>query len=238
MSMVERADTTTYAIDARGLGKRFGDRIALDDLWMRVPFGTIYGLVGANGGGKSTSLRLLAGLLACDAGTATVLGYELPQQRDGLRNSIGYLPQRNWLYSELSVRENLRFRAEVFGLKAANRAVEIQIRAFGLDALGSTPVALLSGGWCRQVELAAVLIHRPRVLLLDEPTAGLDPAARKAIWRRLISLAAQGAAIVVSTHDLEEAQRCSYLFLLNSGRVRAHGRPQDIAVARRSEEPE
>jgi ABC-2 type transport system ATP-binding protein len=226
--MLEKLTDTPSAVEVRGLTKRFGQRVAIDDLSMRVRYGEIYGLAGANGGGKSTSLRLLAGLLAPDAGTAKVLGYSLPEEMGRVRHTVGYLPQRNWLYSALSVRENLRFRAAVFGLGAPSRAAQLQIDAFGLNAFASTAVAKLSGGWTRLVELAAVLIHRPRVLLLDEPTAGLDPAARQEIWRKLTSLAAHGTAILLSTHDLAEAQRCSHLILLSEGSVKARGTPEEI----------
>ncbi len=226
--MPERLTDTRPAIEVRGLTKRFGQRVAIQDLSMRVRYGEIYGLAGANGGGKSTSLRVLAGLLAPDAGTANVFGYSLPEDIRQVRHAVGYLPQRNWLYPALSVRENLRFRAAVFGLKAPARAAQLQIDEFGLDAFASTAVANLSGGWTRMVELAAVLIHRPRVLLLDEPTAGLDPAARQEIWRRLTSLAAHGTAVVLCTHDFAEAQRCSHLILLSEGTVKAHGAPEEI----------
>jgi ABC-2 type transport system ATP-binding protein len=226
--MPEKPTGLPFAIEARGLTKRFGQRVAIENLTLDVRHGQICGLAGANGGGKSTSLRLLAGLLAPDGGNADVLGYALPDEMGRVRQAVGYLPQRNWLYSALSVRENLRFRAAVFGVKSPLRAADLQIDAFGLSAFASTAVAKLSGGWTRLVELAAVLIHRPRVLLLDEPTAGLDPAARQDIWRRLTSLAAQGAAILLSTHDLAEAQRCAHLILLSEGSVKARGAPQDI----------
>ncbi len=226
--MLEKLTGMPYAIEVRGLTKHFGQHVAIEDLSMRVRYGQIQGLAGANGGGKSTSLRLLSGLLAPDSGTAHVLDYTLPREMARVRQAVGYLPQRNWLYSALSVRENLRFRAAVFGLKSPLRVAERQIEAFGLDAHASKSVARLSGGWTRLVELAAVLIHQPRVLLLDEPTAGLDPAARQVIWRRLVSLAAQGTAIVLSTHDLAEAQRCSQLILLSEGRIKAQGAPHEI----------
>ena len=226
--MLERNAANSLAIEVRSLTKLFGRRLAIDGLSMQVRFGEICGLAGANGGGKSTSLRLLAGLLAPDEGTVSVLGYSLPKEMVRVRESVGYLPQRNWLYSALSVRENLRFRASVFGLKAPASATEQQIEAFGLEAFANVPVSNLSGGWTRLVELAAVLIHRPRVLLLDEPTAGLDPSARQDIWRRLTSLAAHGTAIVLSTHDLAEAQRCSHLLLLSDGQVRVQGAPEEI----------
>src|SRR5262249_24276035 len=153
----------------------------------------------------------LAGLLAPDAGSARVLGHALPREMKRVRHAVGYLPQRNWLYGALSVRENLRFRAAVFGLVSPSRVADQQIDAFGLNAFATQSVGQLSGGWMRRVELAAVLIHAPRVLLLDEPTAGLDAEARRDIWRRLTSLAEQGTAILLSTHDRAEAQLCSHL---------------------------
>jgi ABC-2 type transport system ATP-binding protein len=216
------------AIAVRGLSKRFGHRVAIDDLTLSVGSGDICGLAGANGGGKSTSLRLLAGLLAPDRGEGFVLGCDLVRGARRVRHEVGYLAQRGALYPTLSVRENLRFRAAAFGLSHPTRAADMQIAAFGFTEFAAVPVEQLSGGWCRQVELAATLMHRPRVLLLDEPTAGLDPAARQAIWRRLISLAAQGAAIVLSTHDFVEAQRCAHILLLSEGYIRARGSAQEV----------
>jgi len=226
--MLEKLASIPFAIETTGLTKRLGARLALENLTLGVRYGQICGLAGANGGGKSTALRLLAGLLTPDAGDAQVLGYCLPGQMERVRHAVGYLPQRNWLYSTLSVRENLRFRAAVFGLESPLRAADRQIEAFGLDAFAAQAAGKLSGGWARLVELAAVLIHRPRVLLLDEPTVGLDPAARRDIWRRLTALADQGAAILLSTHDLTEAQHCAHLVLLSEGRVKARGAPRDL----------
>ena len=226
--MLDKQTGGPYAIEVRGLTKHFGQRVAIEDLSMHVRYGQIQGLAGANGGGKSTSLRVLCGLLAPDSGSAHVLGYALPSQGARVRQLVGYLPQRNWLYSSLSVRENLLFRAAVFDLKSPSRAAELQIDAFGLNAYASNAVGTLSGGYTRLVELAAVMIHQPRVLLLDEPTTGLDPAARQVIWRRLASLAAQGTAIVLSTHDLAEAQYCSHLILLSEGRIKVQGAPHEI----------
>jgi ABC-2 type transport system ATP-binding protein len=219
-----------YAIVVLGLSKRFGRRVAIDDLTLSVRFGEICGLAGANGGGKSTSLRLLAGLVAPDRGDGMVLGCDLLRGARGVRHKVGYLAQRSVLYPTLSVRENLRFRAAVFGLSDPARVADLQIDAYGLAEFTAVSVGQLSGGWCRQVDLAAALIHRPRVLLLDEPTAGLDPAARQAIWRRLLSLAAQGTAIVLSTHDLNEAQYCENILLLSDGRIRASGPPREVAA--------
>lgn len=231
MFMPDRARANPhYAIAVRGLAKRFGRRLAIDDLTLTVRPGEICGLAGANGGGKSTSLRLLAGLLAPDRGEGSVLGCDLLQGVRRVRHEVGYLAQRSVLYPTLSVRENLRFRAAVFGLPNPALTADLQIGAFGLREFATAPAGQLSGGWSRQVELAAALIHRPRVLLLDEPTAGLDPAARQAIWRRLTSLAVQGTAIVLSTHDLTEAQRCSNILLLSDGCVRATGSPREVAA--------
>jgi ABC-2 type transport system ATP-binding protein len=219
-----------YAIAVRGLTKRFGRRVAIEDLTLAVRPGEICGLAGANGGGKSTSLRLLAGLIAPDHGEGVVLGCDLLRTARRVRHEVGYLAQRSALYPTLSVRENLRFRAAVFGCPEPMRAADLQIGAFGLAEFTAVSVGQLSAGWCRQVELAATLIHRPRMLLLDEPTAGLDPAARHAIWRRLISVAAQGTAIVLSTHDFVEAQRCAHIVLLSEGRIRANGSPQQVTA--------
>lgn len=231
MFMPERSRSAPeYAIAVRGLTKRFGRRLAIDDLTLSVRPGEICGLAGANGGGKSTSLRLLAGLVAPDGGEGTVLGCDLLRAARRVRDRVGYLAQRSVLYPTLSVRENLRFRAAVFGLSDPARAADLQIRAFDLAEFTAVPVGQLSGGWCRQADLAAALIHRPRVLILDEPTAGLDPAARQAIWRRLISLAAQGSAIVLSTHDLNEAQRCEHILLLSDGRIRVSGSPEEVVA--------
>ena len=231
MFMPERAGSAPeYAIFVRGLAKRFGRRVAIDDLTLSVRPGEIFGLAGANGGGKSTSLRLLAGLLAPDRGDGMVLGCDLLRGARRIRHEVGYLAQRSVLYPTLSVRENLRFRAAVFGLSDPGRKADLQIAAFGLAEFAAVAVGQLSGGWCRQVDLAAAVLHRPRVLLLDEPTAGLDPAARQAIWRRLLSLAAQGTAIVLSTHDLNEAQYCENILLLSDGRVRASGTPRKVVA--------
>jgi len=219
-----------YAIAVRGLSKRFGRRVAIDDLTLSVRPGEICGLAGANGGGKSTSLRMLAGLVTPDQGEGSVLGCDLLRGARRVRHEVGYLAQRSVLYPTLSVRENLRFRAAVFGLSDPARMADLQIGAFGLADLAAVSVGELSGGWCRQADLAAALIHHPRVLLLDEPTAALDPAARHAIWRRLLLLAAQGTAIVLSTHDLNEAQYCEKILLVSDGRIRASGPPCEVAA--------
>jgi ABC-2 type transport system ATP-binding protein len=216
------------AVAVRGLTKRFQRRPAIEDFSLTLAPGEICGLAGANGGGKSSTIRLLAGLLTPDEGGGSVLGHDLLREPHRVRRKVGYLAQHNTLYSALSVRENLRFRASIFGLKRPAWTANEQLRAFGLSEFATIRVGQLSGGWLRQVQLAAALIHRPQLLLLDEPTVGLDPAARHAIWRSLTGLATAGTAIILSTHDLAEAERCSQVLLLSRGRVRAQGSPPQI----------
>jgi ABC-2 type transport system ATP-binding protein len=229
MFMGEPAETRqTFAIEVRELSKRFRRRVAIEHLALSVRPGDICALAGANGGGKSTTLRMLAGLLAADEGEGFVLGCDLRRARHLIRSRVGYLAQRGTLYSTLSVRENLRFRASLFGLPRPASVAYEQMRSFGLTDFATIAVGRLSGGWLRQVQLAAALIHRPRLLLLDEPTVGLDPAARHAVWRTLTSLAMDDTAIVLCTHDLAEAARCSQVLLLSQGRVRARGSPEDV----------
>lgn len=213
------------AVVMAGVTKRFGSRVAVNNLSLRVRPGEVCALIGANGGGKTTSLRLLAGLIPADEGAGTVLGADLRGAMRAVRHEVGYLAQRCTLYGALSVRENLRFRAAVFGVTDPRSTAEKQIRAFGLAAFGDTRVADLSGGWSRRVEMAAVMIHNPRLLLLDEPTTGLDAAARESIWLRLLAFAAQGTAIVFSTHDLSETQCCSQIVMLSTDRMPAAEAP-------------
>jgi len=195
---------------------------------LKVRQGEVCGLLGANGSGKSTSLRLIAGLLRPDEGEGIVLGHDLRTAAHPVRDQVGYLAQRSTLYAALSVRENLRFRAAVFGIRDSRAAAETQMHAFDLAAYATTRVADLSGGWTRRVELAAVMIHRPRLLLLDEPTTGLDWPSRQAIWLRLVALAARQVAIILSTHDPSEAERCSQVVPLSDGRVSASDAPEVV----------
>ena len=218
------------AIEVRELSKRFRGRAAIAHFALSLRPGEICALAGANGGGKSTTLRMLAGLLAPDEGEGFVLGCDLRRERHLIRRNVGYLAQRDTLYSTLSVLENLRFRASLFGLPRPASVADEQLRYFGTSGFAAVAVGRLSGGWLRQVQLAAALIHRPSLLLLDEPTVGLDPAARHAIWRKLTSLAIDGTAIVLCTHDLAEAARCSQVLLLGHGQVRARGSPEEVLL--------
>jgi ABC-2 type transport system ATP-binding protein len=222
---------TGSLLEVRGLSKHFGARQALAELSLSVGPGEIVGLVGSNGSGKTTSLRILAGLLKADTGHGAIVGFDLLRRSAEVRRHVGYLSQRDLLYGALTVRENLAFRAEAFGLGNPAKVVSAAIDRFGLQPFETQQAGRLSGGWARIVQLAVALLHEPRVVMLDEPTAGLDVAARQAVWRHLTRLAGEGRALLLSTHDLLDASRCSRIVLLSQGRVRANGRPADLVGA-------
>jgi ABC-2 type transport system ATP-binding protein len=221
------AQEPLVAVD--GVAKRYARRVAIQNLTLTLQSGEVFGLVGANGGGKTTTLRLLAGLLRPDEGRGHVLGFDLRRGAREIRTHVGYMAQRFSLYADLSVFQNLRFRAEVYGLRRPGAAANAAIDDFELTPFTRSPAGQLSGGWARRLQLAAALIHGPRLLLLDEPTAGLDAISRQDVWRRIGRLAAGGAGIVVSTHDLAEAERCAQVALLADGRVVAAGTPAQVA---------
>ena len=209
--------------------KRYGHRIAIESLDLNLCAGEVFGLVGANGGGKTTTLRILAGILKPDRGLGHVLGLDLANDASEIRKHIGYMSQRLSLYADLTVFQNLRFRADVYGLQSPNASAETAMREFELESFARTRVGQLSGGWARRLQLAAALIHSPRLIFLDEPTAGLDAASRHEVWRRIERMAARGAGVIVSSHDLAEAERCSRAALLSEGRVVATGTPDEIS---------
>lgn len=208
-------------IDVAALAKRYGARTIVRGVTLRLERGQIVGLVGANGGGKTTTLRMLAGLLRPDAGSGHVLGGDIAAQTRHRRGEIGYMPQRLSLYPELSVAENLRFRLQAHGLDRTRARLAESVSRWGLEHVIDTRFDRLSGGWGRRVQFAAAMLSAPRLLLLDEPTAGLDVVTRQDIWRWLTDLAAQGCGIVISTHDLVEAERCPLILHYADGH--AHG---------------
>ena len=226
-SEVGSVSTPTVAIE--NVTKRYSDRAAVENLSLTLWAGQVFGLVGANGGGKTTTLRILAGILRPDQGHGLVLGFDLLRGTHAIREHVGYMSQRFSLYSDLSVFENLRFRAKVYGLNRPRIAAEAAIYDFGLSEYAHSAAGQLSGGWARRLQLAAALIHSPRLILLDEPTAGLDAISRQEVWRRIGRLAAAGAGVIVSTHDLGEAERCTHAALLSEARVVAAGTPEQIA---------
>ena len=216
-------------VAVEGLTKRYGRRVALEALSLTVRRGEVFGLVGANGGGKTTTLRILAGILKPDQGRGQVLGFDLLRGANDIRRHVGYMSQRFSLYPDLTVIENLRFRAEIYGLQEMRTAVEQALEHFELARYARTRARELSGGWARKLQLAATLIHSPQLIFLDEPTAGLDTLSRHDVWRRLERLASAGAGVIVSSHDLAKAERCSRAALLREGRVVDAGTPDQIA---------
>jgi ABC-2 type transport system ATP-binding protein len=217
-------------IEARGLTRDFGPVRAVDAVDLAIERGEIFGCLGPNGSGKSTLMRMLLGLLAPSAGQARVLDCEVPRDVERLRARIGYMTQRFSLYTDLSVRENLEFAAEVFGLAPAERhaSVRAALDAHELGERADQLAGELSGGWRQRLALAVATIHGPELLVLDEPTAGVDPQSRREFWERLFELAGEGVTIFVSTHYMDEAVRCHRLCILREGRRVAEGTPRAL----------
>lgn len=219
---------TGWAIDVRGLTKRYGGRAVVDDVSLRVAPGRICGFLGPNGSGKTTTIRMLCGLLTPDAGEGTCLGMDLRRDAASIRREVGYMTQRFGLYEDLSIRENLEFIARLYELPRRREAVDGALERLGLAARQGQLAGTLSGGWKQRLALAACLLHTPRLLLLDEPTAGVDPKARRDFWDQIHALAADGITVLVSTHYMDEAERCHELVYIAYGRVLARGTEREI----------
>jgi ABC-2 type transport system ATP-binding protein len=204
-------------VDVHGLGKRYAGRDIVTGVTLTLRAGTIVGLVGANGGGKTTTIRMLAGLLRPDAGGGMVLGEDVCRSNRRSTAKIGYMPQRLGLYPDLTVSENLWFRADMHGIDHHATAIADAIARFGIAPFADRRCEQLSGGWGRRVQFAATVLHRPTLLLLDEPTAGLDVATRRDIWRWLGESAADGHGVVIATHDLVDAAHCSSILFYDQG---------------------
>jgi ABC-2 type transport system ATP-binding protein len=215
----------SYAIETAGLSKRFGPIEALRNVTLRVPAGQTYGLLGPNGSGKTTLIRLVAGLLQPTAGSLVVLGENMPSRR--ILTDIGYMPQTAALYLELTARENLLFFARIYGAADRDRVDEV-LELVGLSERANSPVYTLSGGLRQRTSLACALVHRPRLLLLDEPTVGVDPPLRVAFWQYFHRLNQDGVTIVVSSHVMDEAERCDRLVLLRDGLILAEGTAAEL----------
>ena len=218
----------TLAIDVRGLTKRYAGRAVVDDLQLQVGNGRICGFLGPNGSGKTTTIRMLCGLLRPDAGQGACLGLDIVRQAADIKRQVGYMTQRFGWYEDLSIRENLDFVARLFELPKRKEAVDQALARIGLEERQQQLAGTLSGGWKQRLALAACLIHEPRLLLLDEPTAGVDPKARREFWDELHRLAAQGITVLVSTHYMDEAARCHDLVYIAYGRVLARGTERQI----------
>jgi ABC-2 type transport system ATP-binding protein len=216
------------AIDAEGLTKSFGDLVAVRNLSLQVPKGEIFGFLGPNGSGKTTTIRMLCGLLTPDAGHGTCLGYDIVTQAEEIKRDVGYMTQRFSLYEDLSVRENLEFVARVYGMPGPREAATEAIHQLGLDGREDQLAGHLSGGWKQRLSLGACILPSPRLLLLDEPTAGVDPKARREFWEEIHRLAAEGITVLVSTHYMDEAERCHEIAYIASGELLARGTANDV----------
>ncbi|MFO7326036.1 MAG: ABC transporter ATP-binding protein [Pseudomonadota bacterium] len=218
---------------ARGLTRRFGALTAVDRIDLDVPRGHVYGFLGPNGSGKSTTIRMLCGLLMPDAGEIEVLGLSVPREAEALRRRIGYMTQKFSLFEDLSVRENLDFLASVQGLPRADgrRRVEELLVEYAFADRQRQLAGTLSGGQKQRLALAGAVIHRPELLLLDEPTSAVDPESRRSFWEKLFDLADAGITLLVSTHYMDEAERCHRIAILDRGRLVADGTPADLTAA-------
>ncbi|HEY4773755.1 MAG TPA: ABC transporter ATP-binding protein [Xanthobacteraceae bacterium] len=216
------------AIEVEGLTKTFGGREVVRHLSMTVRRGTIYGFLGPNGSGKTTTLRMLCGLLTPDAGRGTCLGFDIRSEAGKIKRHVGYMTQRFSLYEDLSVRENLEFIARIYGLARPATAARAMIERLGLDGRDNQIAGSLSGGWKQRLALGACTLPNPQLLLLDEPTAGVDPKARREFWNEIHALAAGGLTVLVSTHYMDEAERCHEIAYLAYGELLTHGSVAEV----------
>jgi ABC-2 type transport system ATP-binding protein len=220
-------------IDVHDMTKRFGERTVVDRIGLQVRQGEIYGFLGPNGSGKTTFIRMLCGLLKADGGSGTCLGYDVIRESESIKAEVGYMTQRFSFYEDLSIAENLDFVARMFSVKNRREAVARSIERLGLAGRQQQLAGQLSGGWKQRLALAACLIHQPKLLLLDEPTAGVDPKARREFWEQIHELAAEGLTFLITTHYMDEAERCHRLAYIAYGKLLTDGTvPEVIAHAR------
>jgi ABC-2 type transport system ATP-binding protein len=215
-------------IDVQGITKSFGDKVVVKDISMRVLPGEIYGFLGPNGSGKTTFLRMLCGLLTPDAGSGTCMGFDIFEAPAAIKKQVGYMTQKFSYYEDLSIRENLDFIARVYGITDKRKAVDESLERLGLTGRQKQLAGQLSGGWKQRLALAACMLHHPRLLLLDEPTAGVDPKARRDFWEEIHQLAAQGLTVMITTHYMDEAERCHRLAYIAYGRLMTQGTVDDV----------
>lgn len=216
------------AIEVEGLVKRYGDKVVVDHVSMAVKSGEIAGFLGPNGSGKTTTIRMMCGLLTPDAGRGTVLGLDLQRQALAIKREVGYMTQKFSFYEDLSIEENLMFVARLYRLKPAHGKVMETLEGLGLASRRDQLAGSLSGGWKQRLALAACIMHEPKLLLLDEPTAGVDPKARREFWDEIHRLAARGLTVLVSTHYMDEAERCHSIHYISYGKLLASGTVTDV----------
>ncbi len=219
-----------YAIEVEGLSKSFGGNCVVNHLTMRVKRGQIYGFLGPNGSGKTTTIRMLCGLLTPDEGRGTCLGLDIRTQGRAIRRHVGYMTQKFSLYADLSVQENLEFVARIYGVPDAEHAAAAAIASLGLAGRERHLAGNLSGGWKQRLALGACILPKPRLLLLDEPTAGVDPQARREFWAQIHDLAAEGVTVLVSTHYMDEAERCHEIAYIAYGELLAQGTVEEVVA--------
>jgi len=216
------------AIDVNGLSKSFDGREVVHDLSMQVRRGSIYGFLGPNGSGKTTTIRMLCGLLTPDGGEGTCLGFDIRRDADKIKRRVGYMTQRFSLYQDLSVRENLEFVARLYGMPDPRQAARDMVKRLGLSGREGQLAGELSGGWKQRLALGACTLPNPQLLLLDEPTAGVDPKARRDFWNEIHALAGEGLTVLVSTHYMDEAERCHEIAYIAYGHLLVHGTVSDV----------
>jgi ABC-2 type transport system ATP-binding protein len=230
MSVPGNAPADSVAVEARGLTKIFGDIVAVDGLDLTIRRGEVFGLLGPNGSGKTTTIRMLCGLLQPTRGEATVVGFDVRRESETIRRNIGYMSQRFGLYDDLTVRENLKFYSSIYGIRGPAGATRLEELLVDLkQAERADPLAgTLSGGWKKRLALACATAHRPQMLFLDEPTAGVDPAARRLFWEIIYHMAEGGTTILVTTHYMDEADRCQRLAFMSRGHLLGVGTGEEI----------
>lgn len=221
-------NATEYAIEVSGLTKRYSGRAVVDGLSMQVRRGEVFGFLGPNGSGKTTSIRMMCGLLTADGGEGHTLGYDIHREAALIKREVGYMTQRFGLYEDLSIRENLSFIGHIYGMDHLRGRVDRALEHLGLTGRQHQLAGSLSGGWKQRMALAACMLHEPKLLLLDEPTAGVDPKARRDFWDEIHKLAAHGITVLVSTHYMDEAERCNRLGYIAYGRLMASGTPDEL----------
>ena len=217
-------------IEVRGMTKRFGELTAVDHVDLTIRAGEIYGFLGPNGSGKTTFLRLLCGLLRADDGSGKVLDYDVIEESEAIKRDVGYMTQRFSFWEDLTIEENLDFVARMYELKNRRATVKESLGQLGLQDRRRQLAGQLSGGWKQRLALAACLIHKPRLLLLDEPTAGVDPKARRDFWEEIHRLAGKGLTFLITTHYMDEAERCHRLAYISKGKLLAHGTADEVVA--------
>ena len=231
MQAAPSADAAPLVIDVTGINKHFGDKHVVKDLSLQVREGEIFGFLGPNGSGKTTSIRMLCGLLTPDSGSGTCLGLDVISDSAAIKRQVGYMTQRFSLWEDLTIGENLDFVARMFGMQNRRAAVDGALADLGLEGRREQIAGTLSGGWKQRLSLAACLLHQPRLLLLDEPTAGVDPKARRDFWEEIHRLSTAGITVLVSTHYMDEAERCHRLAYISYGTLLASGTAEEVVAS-------